>query len=394
MTRSPHLNRRQLLTLAGATAATGIILPRSWADPHPDGRPSLRRPGLPQIHVDRPYRPLPVSDPRELPNFPADANPVRWRWSRASHTTIQDAIQTLGPNDVLVLPEDDAPYEIDTSRGFKVTRNNYHSMAHVTRGIAGLGPNAVIRPASSAFRKGRQTYSRGLQAKMIESRAEYAYLGNFTMYGRDFGGAAYNATWASGRGTVWERIYFRGAHRGWYCEPPGEAAAICGYRGSGMQVFNCEIDCRDEKGNSVGTSPLMWNAQSDVHLTDVYAHHTYMGMPTFWKVQGASVTNLIHRDVAQGRPFSPGVNVISSSGRFRFTDCTFIIDYGTHNHGHHLNTGGQTSSVEFDIRNPTIDAGPFPGEFSIYQYDAPAQRRSDYNISKANGDPYPFHITR
>ncbi len=387
---SPHVNRRQLLTLAGVTTLASLASVHAEAATR--RLPVSPGPGLPRMKQSNPYRPLSISDPRELPHFPHDAHLVRWHWARASHTTLQDALDTLEPHDILVLPEDEDPYEIDTSRGFRVDRNHYYSMASLTRGIVGLGPNAIIRPAASPFRQGHQTYSRGLQEKMIESRQSNAYFGNFTMHGRNFGGAAYNATWASGPGTIWERIYFRGAQRGWKGVPPGEAGAICGYKGAGMRAYNCEIDSRDEAGNLVGTSPLMWNAQRDVTIADIYAHHTYTGMPTFWKVHDATATNLIHTDLGLAGLSSPGVNVEECSGHFVFDDCTFIIDYGPNNHGLHLNTGSQTSSITFSIRNPTIDAGPWPGHFAIQEYNTRSQRRSDYHITRGDGSPYPFRI--
>lgn len=387
---SPHVNRRQLLTIAGAATLATVAPTRAEAATRP--LPVDPSPGLPRMKRSNPYRPLSISDPRDLPHFPRDARLVRWRWARASHTTLQDALATLAPNDVLVLPEDERPYEIDTSRGFRVTRHHYYSMASPTRGIVGLGPDAVIRPAASAFRKGPQGYRTGLQEKMIESRQHHAYFGNFTMHGRDFGGAAYNAIWASGTGTTWERIHFRGAHRGWLAIPPGEAGAICGYKGASMRAYNCEIDCRDESGRAVGTSPLMWNAQRDVEIADVYAHHTYVGMPSFWRVHDASARNLIHSNLDQGKPKSPGVNVEDCSGTFSLDDCTFLVGYGPDNHGMHLNTGSQRSSIRFLITNPTIDSGPWPGYFSIQEYSTNAQKRSDYHITRGNGESYPFRI--
>lgn len=346
---------------------------------------------MPRMRTHR-YSPMSVGDVGELPHFPADANPVRWHWARSRGLSIQDAVATLGPNDVLVLPEDELPYEVDTSKGFQVTSNNYYSMAYLQRGLAGLGPGAVVQPRKTGFRQGRQTYSRGMQEKMIESRAAGAYLGNFTMYGRDLGGVGYNATWASGARTTWEHIYFRGAHRGWDGKPPGESGAICGYKGAHMRAYNCEIDCRDLEGVSVGPSPYMWNAQSDVRTRDILAHHAYVGMPTFWKVHNAVVTNLISRDGAQGLPFSPGVNVEASSGTFTFDDCVFLVDYGAHNHGLHLNTGRQPSSIVFRINNPSIDDGPWPGYFSIQEYGDPPQKASDFHVTRADGSAYPFRI--
>lgn len=390
-----HLNRRRLLGLAGAVGAS-VIDHGSWNQTPSDAsmRPLPPPLPLPSPREINKYRPVSISDARDLPHLPAEARLIHWPWARSRHKSIQDALSTLGVNDILVLPEDEQPFEVDTSHGFQVTSRNYHSMAATTSGIVGLGPGAAIRPSVSTFRMSRQTYSAGLQEKLLESRQAGAYFGNFTMYGQDFGGAAYNAIWASGSDTIWERIYFRGAQRGWLSYPPGEAGAICGYHGRNMQVYNCEIDCRDEYGKSVGTSPVMWNAQEGVTLRDVYTHHTYTGMPTFWRVHNATCFNLIHAHVAQGLPRSPGVNVEKCSGNFIFDDCTFIIDYGPKNHRLHLNTGGQTSSIHFNIRNPTIDAGPWPGRFAIQEYATDAQLSSDYKITNASGAYYPRHIAR
>lgn len=391
---SPVLNRRSLLGLFGAAASSvvsgeiGRVVSDGVIHPGPPG-PPVRNINFPRHSA---YRPVSLSDPGDLPHLPADARLVRWRWARSSHRSLQDAFAALEPGDILVLPEDEKPFEIDTSRGFQVTSRNYYSMAATTRGVVGLGPGTVVRPSVSAFHRGRQTYMQGLQEKLLESRRPNAYFANFTMQGRDFGGLAYNATWASGAGTTWERIFFQGAHRGFLSGPPGEAGAICGYRGRSMRVYNCEIDCRDQSGRPVGTSPVMWNSQSDVVLRDVYAHHTYTGMPAFWRVHNASVTNLIHTDLGHGLPHSPGVNVEQCTGTFIFDSCTFIVDYGKRNHGLHLQTGGQSSSVRFQINNPTIDSGPWPGKFAIQQFDTTAQRSSDFTIRRANGAAYPYRV--
>lgn len=376
------ITRRTLLTLGSAVVISELL----------ETGPARAARGRPPVMMQNRYRPIPLIDARALPHFPTDANPVLWHWSRRSGMTIQDAVETLGERDILILPEDEKPYTIDSSRGFQRTRRNFHSMVAVRRGIAGLGPNAVIEPSPSAFSAPRQVYTHGMREKMIESRSPGAYFGNFTMRGHDFGGIGYNATWASGAGTTWERIYFRGAHRGWKSSPPGEAGAICGYRGTGMRAYNIEVDCRDQYGVSVGTSPLMWNAQSNVEVTDVYAHHAYAGMPTWWRVSSAKTTRLIHRDMAQGVAEAPGVNVEDCWGHHVFDNCTLLLDYGPNNRGMHLQSGSPSSSIVFDIRAPIIDAGRWPGFFSIQESRGSPQRDSDIHITRADGSAYPFRI--
>lgn len=376
------VSRRAALSLASAAAISAVF----------EAGPARALSGRPPVMIQDLYRPIPLQDARALPHFPADANPVVWRWARSSGTTIQDAVATLGERDILILPEDEKPYLIDSSHGFRKGGGHWHSMVAVPRGIAGLGPNAVIEPSPSAFSAARQAYAHGMQEKMIESRSAGAYFGNFTMRGRDFGGIGYNAIWASGAGTTWERLYFRGAHRGWKSMPPGEAGAICGYKGTGMRAYNIEIDCRDEYGVSVGTSPLMWNAQSDVQITDVYAHHAYAGMPTWWRVSSAKTTRLIHRDMAQGVDKAPGVNVEDCSGHHVFDNCTLLLNYGPSNRGMHLQSGTPSSSIVFDIRSPIIDAGRWPGFFSIQESKGSPQRNSDIHITRADGSAYPFRV--
>ncbi|GAB3304561.1 hypothetical protein EK0264_03965 [Epidermidibacterium keratini] len=372
MEDSPTFSRRSLLVGGVALGAIAAI-PASSASAN-----------LPT------FGPFAISDVGQLPGFPSDANPVKWRWARSSGTTLQDAMALIGDNDILVLPEDPEPFWIDTSQGFVSDARRYRSMLGVRRGIVGLGPGAVVKPKKSGFVQGQQTYTDGLQEKMIESQRDNAFFSNFTMRGEDLGGVAYNGIWASGHNTRFSYLKLQGAHRGWLAKPPGEAGAITGYRGRSMELSSIEIDCRDDNGISVGTSPIMFNLQSYVSVTNVYAHHTRIGMPTFWRCTTSACTNLIHSDVAQAGP-SPGLNIERCAGTFTLKNCTFLTNWGPNNSGAHLNVGGDDSMVTVEVFNPTYDPGP-QGKFFIQQYAQVDPNNNFYLVFDSAGARVPTYI--
>lgn len=326
-----------------------------------------------------------VRSASELEHIPHDARLVPWRWGRHSGMTLDAAARTLGANDILVLPEDEKPFVVDSSQGFARDRRRWYAMCRVRRGIVGLGPGTVITTSASAFRQGKQTGRGGVQQKVIESTTPGAYFGNFTMLGRDFGGVAYNAIAATGNNTVWERIHFLGAHRGWLGVPPGESGAISGYKGSGMAVYGVEVDCRDHvTGQPVGSSPLMFNRNRKVRLVDVHAHHTRVGMPTFWECSDIEAVRLQHTDCGL-KGGSPGVNLENCTGTMRFVQPTFHIDYAgdTHNYGLHLNVGGSRGTHGLvQVTGARLDSGPKGrGVLAIQHYGAQQRNMVRYAVS-------------
>ena len=372
MDKSPTFSRRSLL-VGGAALGAIAAIPASSASAN-----------LPT------FGPFAVSDVGQIPGFPSNANPVQWKWARSSGMTLQGAMALLGDNDILVLPEDPEPFWIDTSQGFVSNARQYRSMLGVRRGIVGLGPGAVVRPKKSGFAQGQQTYADGLQEKMIESQQDNAFFANFTMRGEDLGGCAYNGIWASGHNTRFSYLKLQGAHRGWLSRPPGEAGAITGYKGMGMLLSGIEIDCRDDNGVSVGTSPIMFNLQSYVGVTNVYAHHTRVGMPTFWRCTTSACINLIHSDVAQ-EGSSPGVNIEQCAGDFTLRNCTFMIGWGPNNSGAHVSVGGADSMVTVEVRNPTYDPGP-QGKFFIQQWGQVDPSRNYYLVVDSAGRAIPTYV--
>jgi hypothetical protein len=318
------------------------------------------------------YRPYAVTDPKALPHAPKDANYVSW--ATVGVTTIDQAFAKLGNNDILVLPERTAPYEIDSSKGFT---QGWYSMTYAKRGLVGLGPGVIVQPSASNFRSGQVNVGNdGNQNRIVACDIAGAYFGNFEMRGRDFGGVQYDAINLTGSNAAWERLYFHGAHRGFKAAPDGETGAISGYQGTNQQVYNVEVDCRDPATNvPVGTSPFMFNVQSNVTVVDFYGHHAYAGMPTFWKVTNITTTRL-RSEYNGAKPGigGAGINHELVSGTVTHNNPTLIIgETGT---SPHISMGTDSTTATYYFNNPTIDAAwdgpntmtidiwPYPGGFS------------------------------
>jgi hypothetical protein len=341
------------------------------------------------------YGPRSISHVGDFGTPPSNLNYRMWNFS--SGTSLSAALARMGPNDCLVLPERSQPYYIDTSHGFNYP-GTYYGMARATAGIHGMGPGAVIALGSSSFSKGPATSGSGNLNNLISSGTAGAYFGNFTMKGRSLGGCAFDALKISGSSTKLENLRLVGAHRGWRNSPPGEAGAITGNAGSNLKVLNCEIDCRDaSSGLRVGTSPLMFNNQSNVTVSNVYAHHSVAGTITFYRVNGATVRNTRseHNGSGKGGLNGHAYNVEQSTGTVLIDHSTFVCDYGT-NTGVHLSTGSYYSSpARIKVVAPTNDTGPYKGVFAVnisptYGGRAQTVRPSNISVVNASGAALPW----
>jgi len=288
---------------------------------------------------------------------PSDARLVLWRFGDQS---LEQALSTLGSNDILVLPERAAPYRLDSSGGFRAAgvsavtgaggkkipitstfdgrpASTWFAMARAERGIIGLGPGAVIEPTASSFRQeaqiedkgsplpgggvspGRFWYDEagnkrhelvGSQEKLIESNHASPYFGNFTLRGRDFGGVAYSAL--ATKGGTFERLDLDGAWRGFQGVPNGETAAIAVNRGRYL-ISRVSMRAVDEQGRRVGSSPLMVNTSPGGRWEHSVVSQARVGMPTIWGSSG------LHEvvDVANRWGAGHGINVERAQDGFR-----------------------------------------------------------------------------
>lgn len=342
------------------------------------------------------YRPISITSPLQLPHAPRDANYVMWNFPAG--TRLHEAFQRLGPNDILVLPERAQPYEIDSSRGFVVDGTRWNEMARAKRGLVGLGPGVIIQPSASSFSLPRSTSTAGNYNVMLKSVTNGGYFGNFEMRGRTFGQAAYDALQHEGSNSVWERIYFNGAHRGWRNFPPGETGAVSGYKGSNQQVYNVEVDCRDPAtGARVATSPFMFNAQSNVRVDDFYGHHAYAGMPTFWKVTNITTNRLRaeYNGTGGGELSGQGINHEIVAGTVTHNDPRLILGHtstGGRNTGYHIAVGDHAGAMYY-INRPVFDQGPAgAGVLSILTWGTNQPPASSFRVTNASGGTFPSRV--
>lgn len=288
-----------------------------------------------------------VAEARAEMGAPADARYVTWP---TGAVYLQDALKGLGANDILVLPERDEPYLIDTSDGFRApgfvstenadgtrqpvkSANMWFAMARATRGIIGMGPRSVIRLSESAFTQPAQKSPpmnvvsltaeqqrrafradgsfmvlSGAQEKLIESDTAGAFFGNFHAYGRDLGGVAYTGLSLAKGGTIvnFDPVGFGAGFSG---VPNGEAGAIA-FGGGTYRLENVDIDSRDENGRPLGASPIMWNRSTGGTMLNVRARFHRAGMPAMWNSTG------IHdwRDVTITDGHQVGINMEKNRG--------------------------------------------------------------------------------
>jgi len=339
------------------------------------------------------YGPRVISDIAEL-NPPAGFNYVQWKW--LTGTPLQDVFASLKDNDVLVLPEDEKPYLIDTSHGFRQDSRHDVAMARTRAGIIGMGPGAVIDLAPSSFSQGRDSGSAGNRNKVLECWVPNAIIANFTMYGRDLGGVAFDAIKGAATNIRMENLYLKGAHRGWSAAPPGEAGGLVNHRANGMIIRNCEVDCRDKvTGLSVGPSPVMLNVSNDCLIENSYFHHANIGAPTFWSLRNVTTRNV------RSEYNSSGFNHELVEGTVTHEDATIIIDRAgrTSNKGSHISIGTNRTSAVYNVDAKYFDAGyeSAPEKFFIQLFTASytpwGQKDSDIHITK-DGQAVPTLIGR
>lgn len=389
------LTRRRALTLGGVLLGGAVLGGRGPAQAATDAVQLGPATVVQREPVGQavPYRARRVSDPTQLAHFPVGARVRTWD---PSWTYLQQGFAACAADEVLVLPERDAPYLVDSSRGFPAGG----AMAGMKRGLVGLGPRVVVQPTASSWSKPAQTSALPVEAVFTTSVAG-AYFGNLEMHGRDFGGFAYNGTRLFGDRAVVENVCFNAAHRGFKNSPPGETGAVNNWKGDDQLVVNCEVECRDASGARVASSPVMFNSQRRVTVEDVYAHHSVAGMPTFWKVTDGSTRRLRseHNGSGRGGLNGSGFNHELCAGTITHTDISLLIDYrAPANTGLHLSVGTNVGSAKIRLVNPTFDRGPWAGVVSVQYltggYVPFSQLDADITAVTAAGSAIPVRTSR
>lgn len=398
-----------------STPIPGVLYQRTH--PNTNWYAAGRAPLLAAPDPSAKYRPVSVStlaEARALSGAPSNANYVMWNpaWQH-----IQQAFEALGSNDILVLPERTEPYLIDSSNGFMaagvkevdgvgsdgkkngsrvpiVSRNNlWFAMARAPRGILGMGPNAIIAPSTSAWRRpaqpilqnqtaGNQTMLRymldgstgemyGVQEKLIECEHADSFFDNFTLRGRDFGGVGYNGivnSPPSGGKTHVKRVFFDGCWRGHAGVPNGETG--------GLALLRAIYDIEACDFHSVGgPSPIMWNRTAGGTVRNVRSDKPNYGMFTYWKCGGVNTLTDVLMDTGQ-----IGFNLEENLAGFELnmTGGRMMLDWPSNNR-FHLNINPSGGSIKVRLQGVQVSGNGYtPGTVSAHVYStAGVQKRSD-----------------
>lgn len=408
----------------GGTSSLGDApVARQTSSPRPASSPA-----------QEPYRPVryaSLEKAKAALGAPADATYKVWDYPAG--TMLEEVFMALPANTILVLPERNEPYLIDSADGFRAagiswiagkdgkqipikgtyrgkTARNWFGMTRTRRGIIGMGPGAVIELSPSTFTQEPQIYPghvtdkgnemTGNAYKLIEVDEDNGFMANFTLRGRDLGGMAYNGIVFNKAGVV-RNVFLDAANRGFSAAPNGETGAIA-FNNSSYLVENVEINCRDKNGTRVSTSPLMVNKSTGGVVKDSYFHDSYAGSATIWGSTG------LHKFVnVRSEYLGAGVNLEANVNlTFSWEGGTNFIAYKTNtpsgdqnyrgNTGLHVNLRSPETSTKVSLKNVKLDAGPLPGSLSVQIFKATAtapqkQLNSDITFADDAG-PLPVKV--
>lgn len=385
---------------------------------------------------------------------PSDASYVMWDSSWPADRDLEDVFASLDGNDILVLPEREQPYYIDSSEGFRASGvasvtgrhgevpivSAYHGtrgartwfgMARAQRGILGLGPRAVIQPSPSSWTQEPQIEDAGsvqpdgwvspgrywtdtagvkkeellgAQEKLIEAAHDSPYFGNFTMRGRDLGGVAYCAIAMYTPGLkICEHLDLSNGWRGFMGMPNGETGAISATLGTYL-IDSCVLGTRDETGKRVGTSSVMINNSLGGTIRRTDARETYAGMMTIWHSTGQHTLIDVNNQFNQGS----GINLEDCQAGFGLEWIGGSNYANWHNNGGkgtppddaatysttglHIGLNAVGGSAKITVRGVDLDRGPAADALCVQLYGASVQQTSDIRCYDAAGNVVPVQV--
>lgn len=367
-----------------------------------DGRQRLVGVGLPDVepalNEDALYRPQSYATAAvafAALGIPANTPRVMWN---PEWTHLEEAHAAMSADQILVLPERDEPYPIDTSNGFMAAgvkeidgtgsngRKNgsrvsvvsnprlWFEMTRARRGIVGLGPGAVIEPSSSGwsappqvilqneatgdqfmrayFENGTTQNLVGAQNGLIGYEHPNPIFANFTLKGRSLGGVAYSGlkrSGGTGAVTTFKRVHFDKCWRSHAGVPNGETGGLT-FNGGGYLVENCDLTTPTDSVS--GGSCVMWNNTTGGAVRNVRADVTNLpsnlgGMWTFWRSGGVNTFENVHIHARQ-----TGMNIEESRAGFElnWTGGEMTVNYPANRFHFAMNpTGGAPKITLTDV---------------------------------------------
>lgn len=360
----------------------------------------------------------PVSYPNEAAaraalSAPTNANYVMWNNSWGD---LETAFAALSANDILVLPEREQPYPIDSSKGFMaagvievdgtgpdgrldgsrdpIVQNPrlWFEMARARRGIIGLGPGAVIEPTDSGWTRGPQpVFTKepagavqrayfaaggsmslsGAQEALIGYEHASPFFGNFRLKGRSFGGVAYAGLKAAGThtNTTVKRVWFDECWRSHEGVPNAETGGLT-FNGGTYLIENC--DMVTPKDSVSGGSCVMWNNNKGGVArnirTDVPGRPSNLGgMWTFWQSSGVNTWENVHINASQS-----GINLerIQAGFELNWTGGTLSLVYPGNKYHFVGNPSGGAPKINL-VGVAISPNGLIPNSLVFNVYDSP-----------------------
>lgn len=325
---------------------------------------------------------------------PSGAGYVRWEDLYNPGDNLQAVMDRAGPTAILTFPADEIPVGVDfypdgSSKGYK-------SVVRLTcRGLAGSGEGRtrLVMPKTTSKTQSTPTSGPPL-AKLIDmsARTQNPYFGGFTLAAEDVLGAnglplLFNGITTAGTGLLVEHLDLQHAHRGNKNAPPGETGGLATVQVTGGVIRDVTIDCRDDSGARVGTSPFMGNNTTNLLIERLHAHHAYAGTVTFWRCSGITTRRLRSERNGSGDGSGVGINHELCSGSIRheepviLTPSSFVMS---------------ASSSEASALITVVDPVTGPGDFRVwsaatYLGKPEAQRQSDITVTRG-GQPVPLRF--
>ena len=358
------------------------------------------------------------------------ASYVMWDDAWGTIDRAHDALAAAGasPDTILVLPEREGGYTIDMSRGFRApaaaavsvdgwpdyqtSDREWFAVTRGFRGIAGLGPGAVVhltnpggwsaprQPAEGIWsytdQAGAKHYPSDANANVIQFDHPDVHFVNVAVNpAPDMGGVAFgflnsmrNTT--SQRVTV-RRVSMRGSWSGFFGGPNGESFGI-GQVGGTYLVEDCWLDARTLTGDASGTSPIGINKASGGVIRRTACISPWKGMTTIWASTG---THLIEDCVLVGAE-QQQLNIEACSG------IDVQVNRGYIGHGTrvpiHIGIGAYKGDAKVTFRGTAFDLANSPraGQVFVDCYTDGAgawlQQAASVTAVDSSGAPVPVYV--
>lgn len=359
--------------------------------------------------------PISVADVNELEQHLSaplpDKNYVPWTWPTG--TSLFTVSQSLGANDVLVLPEDDAPVARITAMDTQTLNGSAVTDRAGVRlpSMVGLGPNARVEFAPDLPSYAARGTSEGARDAMIECwNRTLPIFANFTIRGRYIGGLAFHCIkMINGDNGRAERLRTLN-HYGYQNFEPGETFGLLiqGHDAGTFTTWRNDVDGRNpDTGLKEGSGGIHLVDGLNVVLNGDYVHHVRGAGVASYSRRGTTTMNSLLIERPGGLPSrddlkinGSGVNIeVCGPNGFTLNDCTILMYAAeTQNTRHHISIvstatqgdvgnwplGKTPVTVNRPIGETTFRIGAAAADGATYHSATVLENRSTITVTGAN----------